>query len=132
MARGLCLGLPFAGVDLFSLCALLAFDVAAPAHLALTGPRHHSALGVVAPPTADGVTVLVFVALACRCARRVFAGPAETGRVLDVEQVHGTRDLVVGTWHGLLLLGSARGYVPLPGGLVGGAAHLHGGLVALF
>lgn len=60
-------GLPFAGIHLFSLCALLAFDVAAPAHLALAGPGHLPTLSVMASPTADSVTVLVLVALAgCR------------------------------------------------------------------
>lgn len=76
--------LAFAGVDLFPLRALLAFDVAAPAHLTLARPGHLPALGVVASPAADGVTVLVLVALAGGRARRVLAGSAETRRVLDV------------------------------------------------
>lgn len=54
---------PFAGVHLFSLRALLAFNVAAPTHLALAGPGHLPALGVVAAPAADGVAVFVLVAL---------------------------------------------------------------------
>ena len=55
--------LPLTGIDLLSLRALLAFHVAAPAHLALAGPGYHPALGVVAPAAADGVAVLVLVAL---------------------------------------------------------------------
>lgn len=62
-------GLPFAGVHLFSLCALLAFDITAPAHLALARPGHLPALSVVASPAADSIAVLVLVALACCGAR---------------------------------------------------------------
>lgn len=62
------MALPFAGVHFFSLRALLAFHVAAPAHLALAGPGHLFALRVVASPTTDSVTVLVLVALAARSA----------------------------------------------------------------
>lgn len=92
-------GLPFTGVDLLSLRALLAFDVAAPAHLTLAWPGHHAALGIVAPAAADGIAVLVLVALPGRGAWRVLAGPAEAGRVLDVEQVHGAWDWVIaGAW----------------------------------
>lgn len=87
--------LALAGVDLFPLRTLLAFDVAAPAHLTLARPGHLPALGVVASPAADGVTVLVLVALAGGCARRVLAGSAETRRVLNVKQVHGARNLIV-------------------------------------
>ena len=120
---------------------MLAFDVAAPAHLALAGPGHLSTLGVVASPAADGVAVLVLVALAGRRARRVLAGSTETGRVLDVEQVHGARDLIAQARQGLLLrlllllllllLVPACGDLSLARGLVGGAADLYGGLVAL-
>lgn len=129
--------LAFAGVDLFPLRALLAFDVAAPAHLTLARPGHLPALGVVASPAADGVTVLVLVALAGGRARRVFAGSAETRRVLDVQQVHGARDLIVQAGWGLrlllvvMMLAPARGDLSLAGGLIGGASHLDGGLVAL-
>lgn len=121
--------LPLTGIDLLSLCALLAFHVAAPAHLALAGPGYHPALGVVAPAAADGVAVLVLVALAGGRARGVLAGAAEAGRVLDVEEVRGAGDLVAGARQGLLL-GPGLRDVPLARGLVGGAAHLEGRLVA--
>lgn len=124
--------LAFAGVHLLPLRALLALHVAAPAHLALARPGHLPALGVVAPPAADGVAVLVLVALAGGRARRVLAGSAEAGRVLDVEQVHSAGDLVAqGRLGGLGGLAPGRGDLALPRGLVGGAAHLDGGLVAL-
>lgn len=138
--------LAFAGVDLLPLRALLAFDVAAPAHLTLARPGHLPALGVVATPAADGVTVLVLVALAGGRARRVLAGSAETRRVLNVKQVHGAGNLIVqagqGLWRRLLLLmmvmmmvvmlAAARGDFSLAGCLVGGASHLDGRLVSLF
>lgn len=88
-------GLPFAGVHLFSLRALLAFDVAAPAHLALAGPGHLSTLSVMASAAADGITVLILVALAGCRARRVLAGSTKTGWVLNVEQVHSARNLII-------------------------------------
>lgn len=83
--RGRGLLSPLAGVDFFALRALLAFDVAAPSHLALAGPGHLPTLGVVASSTADSVTVFVLVALAARGAIRVLAGFAKARRVLDVE-----------------------------------------------
>lgn len=58
------LGSALAGVHLLSLRALLALHIAAPTNLALAGPRHLSALSVVTPATADGLTVFVLVALA--------------------------------------------------------------------
>lgn len=61
--------LPFAGIDLLSLCALLAFNVTAPTNLALAGSGHLSTLSVMAAPAANSVTVLVLVALAGSCAR---------------------------------------------------------------
>lgn len=88
----------------------------------------------MASPAADSVTVLVLVALAGCRARRVLAGSAKTGRVLDVEQVHSARDLIVQARQGLLwrlLLAPACGDLSLPRGLVGGAPNLDGGLVAL-
>lgn len=126
-------GLPFAGIDLFSLCALLAFDVAAPAHLALAWPGHLPALSVVASPAADSFAVLILVALAGCRARRVLTGSTETGRVLNVEQVHSARDLIVQAGQGLrlLLLAPACGDLSLPRRLIGGAANLDGGLIAL-
>lgn len=126
--------LPFAGIDLLPLRALLAFNIAAPTHLALAGPGHLPALGIMASPAADSVAVLVLVALAGGRARRVLAGSAEIWRVFDVEQVHSARDLIVQTGKGrklLLLLVPACGDLSLPGGLVSGAAHLDGVLVAL-
>lgn len=63
------MALPFTGVDFFSLCTLLAFDIAAPAHLALAGPGHLPTLRVMASPTADSVAVFVLVALAACGAR---------------------------------------------------------------
>lgn len=124
--------LPFTGVNLFSLSALFAFDVAAPAYLALARSRHHSALSVVAPAAADGLAVLVLVALARRRARRILAGPAKARRVLDVKEIGGAGNGVrPRARRGLLPLGSALGDFRLPGGFVGGAAHFDGGLVAL-
>lgn len=128
--------LPLAGVDLLSLCALLAFNVAAPAHLALARPGHLPALSVVASPATDSITVFVLVAFAGCSARGIFGGSTETGWVLDVEQVHSAGDLIVQAGQGLLLLlllllVAARGDLSLPGGLVGGAADLDGGLVTL-
>lgn len=126
--------LPFAGVDLFPLRALLALDVAAPAHLTLARPGHLPALSVVASPAADCVAVLVLVALAGRRARRVLAGSTEARRVLNVKQVHSAGDLIAQAGQGLrllLMLAPACGDLPLPRGLVRGASHLDGGLVAL-
>lgn len=126
--------LPFAGVDLFPLRALLALDVAAPAHLTLARPGHLPALRVVASPAADCVAVLVLVALAGRRARRVLAGSTEARRVLNVKQVHSAGDLIAQAGQGLGLLwmlAPACGDLPLPRGLVRGASHLDGGLVAL-
>lgn len=126
--------LPFAGIDLLPLRALLAFNIAAPTHLALAGPGHLPALGIMASSAADSIAVLVLVALAGGRARRVLAGSAEIWRVFDVEQVHSARDLIVQTRKGrwlLLLLAPACGDLTLPGGLVSGAAHLDGVLVAL-
>lgn len=81
--------LPLASIHFLFLRALLTLDVAAPAHLALARPGQHAALRVMTAPTADGVTVLVLVALSrCRPCR-VHAGLAEIGRVLDVQQVRG-------------------------------------------
>lgn len=127
---------PFAGVNLFSLRALLAFDVAAPTHLALAGSGHLPALSVVTSPAANGVAVFVLVALTGRCAWRILAGPAETWRILYVEQVHSARDLVVQARQGLQLLllllrASACGDLPLPRGLISGASHLDRRLVTL-
>ena len=49
-----------------------------------------------------------------------------------MEQVHSARDLIVQARQGLLLwLAPACGDLCLPRGLVGGAPHLDGGLVAL-
>lgn len=85
--KGVLILLPLACIHFLFLCALLTLDVAAPAHLALARPGQHAALRVVATPTADGVAVLVFVALPrCRPCR-VHAGLAEVRRVLDVQQV---------------------------------------------
>lgn len=124
--------LPLAGVDLFSLCALLAFDIAAPTHLALAGPGHLPALCVMATAATDSITVLVLVTLAGCCAIWVFACFTEAGWVLDVEQVHSAGNLIAETMRGLvLLLASACGDLSLPSGLVGGAAHLDGRLIAL-
>lgn len=80
---------PLARIHFLFLRALLALDVAAPAHLALARPGQHAALGVMATPTADGVTVLVLVALPCCRPCGVYAGLAEVGRVLDVQKLRG-------------------------------------------
>lgn len=128
--------LPFAGIDLLSLRALLAFNVAAPAHLALTRPSYLPALSVMASPTADSVTVLVLVALSGCSAQRVLAGSTETGWVLNVEQVHSAGDLVIQARQRLwlllwLLLAPTSGDFSFPCGLVGGASNLDTGLIAL-
>lgn len=87
----------------------------------------------MASPAADSFTVFILVALAGGCARRVFAGSTETGRVLNVDQVHCARDLITrarqGLW--LLLLVAARGDLSLSRCLVSRAAHFFRGLIAL-
>lgn len=122
---GIVFFLTLARIHFLFLRALLALDVAAPAHLALARPGQHAALCVMATPTADGVAVLVLVALPCWRPCRVHAGLAEVGRVLDVQQVRGA-------WE---RLGSGArwrvGQLALTFRLVGGAGHLECGLVAL-
>lgn len=124
--------LPFTGVNLFSLSALFAFNVTAPAYLALARSCHHSALSVVAPAAADGLAVLILVALARRRALRILAGPAKARRVLNVKEIGGAGNGVRprARW-GRLPLGSALGDFCLPGGFVVGAHHFDGCLVAL-
>lgn len=56
------MALAFASVDFLALGALSTLHIAAPAHLALAGPRHYPALRVVATPTADALAVLLAVA----------------------------------------------------------------------
>lgn len=81
---------PLACIHFLFLRALLALHIAAPAHLALARSGQHAALCVMATPTADGVTVLVLVAFPCCCPCWVYAGLAEVGRVLDVQELRGS------------------------------------------
>lgn len=109
-----------AGVNLLSLGALLALHVAAPTHLALARACHHPALRVVAPATADAVTILVLVTLPSRGAWGVATHQAEAGRVVDVDEIRSPWDLIAVPGDGFF----RGGDVTFPRGLVGGAAHL--------
>ncbi len=124
--------LPLTGVNLFSLCALFAFNIAAPAHLALARSRHHPALSVVAPAAADGLTILILVAFAGHGACRILARPAIAWRVLDVKKVRGAgNEFRSRARRGLLPLGSGLGDFPLPSRLIWGAGQFDWSLVTL-
>lgn len=135
MAGACVVCLPLACVHFLFLGALLALHIAAPAHLALAGPRDSAALRVVAPPTADGLTVLVLVAFPCHGSSGVLAGPAEVRRVLNVQQVGGARDGIREPGLGGQLVGvsgnAGLGDFTLACCLVTRAAHFQRSLVAL-
>lgn len=116
-----------AGVNLLPLGALLALHVAAPTHLALARARHHPALCVVPPAAADAVAVLILVTLPSRGPRGIPAHQAEARGVVNVDEVCSPWDLIAVARDGFL----RGGNVAFPRGLVGGAAHLEGGLVLL-
>lgn len=67
------------GVHELFLHTLLALHIAAPLHLAVAGEGHQAALGVIAPPAAEAAATGLPGAHPAPCARRVLAGPAETG-----------------------------------------------------
>lgn len=116
-----------AGVNLLSLGALLALHVAAPTHLALARARHHPALRVVAPATADAVAVLVLVTLPSRGPGGIPTHQAEARGVVNVDEIRSPWDLIAVAGDGFF----RGGNVTFPRGLVGGAAHLERGLILL-
>lgn len=115
-------GLVLTGVHKLLPHTLLALHVAAPLHLAVAGEGRQAALGVVAPPAAQAAAAGLAGTHPAPCARRVLAGPAETGGVLHVDQVPGPRRGALGgaAWSGRCpQLQAAQG-------LIGGTGHLDG------
>lgn len=117
----------FTGVNLLSLGALLAFHVAAPTDLALAWPSDHPALRIVPSPTADAVTVLVFVTFPSRSPGRVSAHQTKAWGIVNVDKIRSPWDLITVTGDGFL----GWGNVSFPRGLVGSAAHFERRLVLL-
>lgn len=117
----------FTGVNLLSLGALLAFHVAAPTDLALAWPSDHPALRIVPSPTADAVTVLVFVTFPSWSPGWVSAHQTKAWGIVNVDKIRSPWDLITVTRDGFL----GRGNVSFPRGLVGSAAHFERRLVLL-
>lgn len=117
----------FAGVNLFSLGALLAFHIAAPTDLALAWTGDHPTLRIVPSPAADAVTVLVFVTFPSRSPRWVSTHHTEAWGIVNVDKIRSPWDLITVTRDGLL----GWGDVSFPCGLVGSAPHFERCLVLL-
>lgn len=112
----------FAGIHLLLSHTCLTLHVAAPAHLAVAGQAGEVHGGVVAPPAAQALAAGVLGTRAAACAWGVARGPAEAGRLFQVNQVSGAEVLAVATGTRQLCLS---------GGRVGDAQHSHGIVVAI-